>query len=119
MHDFSYSVPANHISIVVISTSIMYGYLEMISTKTTNCTRSQTCQSIRFSPMYTSRKNSDGKNTMLIVYSNPEVEFHHTYVSYDILTLVGELGGLLGMTMGCSGLSIIESIMNQISRYRN
>ena len=116
MHDFSYLVPANHISIVVISTSIMYGYLEMISTKTTNCTRSQTCHSIRFSPMYTSRKNSDGTNTLVIVYDNPEVEFHHTYINYDLLTLVGELGGILGLTMGCSGMSLIESILDRIPK---
>ena len=89
----------------------------MISNKTTNCTNLQTCHSIRFAPMYTSRKNSDGTNTLVIVYDNPEVEFHHTYVSYDLLTLVGELGGILGLTMGCSGMSLIESVLDQISKF--
>ena len=69
--------------------------------------------------MYTTRKNSDGTNTstLLVLYDNPEIEYHHTYVSYDLLTLVGELGGILGLTMGVSGMSVIESILDRIPRF--
>ena len=46
-------------------------------------------------------------------YKYPEVVHHHTYISYDLLTLIGEVGGLLGLTLGASGLSIIMSLLEK------
>ena len=46
-------------------------------------------------------------------YKYPEVVHHNTYISYDLLTLIGEVGGLLGLTLGASGLSIIMAFIEK------
>jgi hypothetical protein len=40
-------------------------------------------------------------------YDELEVEHYYTYISYDFQSLICELGGLLGMTLGFSGFSIV------------
>ena len=50
---------------------------------------------------------------MYFAYKYPEVVHHNTYISYDLLTLIGEVGGLLGLTLGASGLSIIMSLLEK------
>ena len=37
---------------------------------------------------------------MFVTFDNPEVEYHNTYISYDLLSLIGEVGGILGLTLG-------------------
>lgn len=39
-----------------------------------------------------------------------EVEHHTTYISYDIQSLIGELGGVIGMTLGLSGMSLADNL---------
>ena len=43
-----------------------------------------------------------------------EVEHHETYVNYDFQSLVGEVGGVLGLTLGLSGLSMIDNFTKWI-----
>ena len=50
---------------------------------------------------------------LYFAYKYPEVVHHNTYISYDLLTLIGEVGGLLGLTLGASGLSIIKSLIGK------
>ena len=45
-----------------------------------------------------------------VAFINPEVEYHHTYVSYDLISLVGEVGGIIGITLGASALTLFESL---------
>ena len=47
-----------------------------------------------------------------VQYHIPEVEWHHTYVSYDLLSLIAEIGGILGLTLGISGLSLTKEAFN-------
>ena len=44
-------------------------------------------------------------------FENPEVEYRHSYISYDFLSMVGEIGGLLGLTLGASVLTLFESLI--------
>ena len=53
------------------------------------------------------------KTVVYFAYKYPEVVHHNTYISYDLLTLIGEVGGLLGLTLGASGLSIIKSLIEK------
>ena len=55
------------------------------------------------------------KNKTVVYFANkyPEIVHHNTYISYDLLTLIGEVGGLLGLTLGASGLSIIKSLIEK------
>ena len=56
------------------------------------------------------------ENQMLlfVAYENPEVEYHNTYISYDLLSLIGEVGGILGLTLGASALTLLESLIQHI-----
>jgi hypothetical protein len=55
----------------------------------------------------------ENKTVVYFAYKYPEVVHHNTYISYDLLTLIGEVGGLLGLTLGASGLSIIKSLIEK------
>ena len=52
------------------------------------------------------------KTILTVRFDVPEVVHYNTYISYDLLSLIGELGGLLGLTMGASALTLIESLLN-------
>ena len=83
--------------------------LELILKKETKCKQIRTCEMTRFTSICTIEKNNwVGNNTMIwILFVNPEVEDHHTYVSYDLISLVGEIGGILGLTLGASTLTLL------------
>ena len=48
---------------------------------------------------------------------NPMVEYHIEELSYDLQSLVGEIGGTLGLTIGLSFLSISEWIADIIKKF--
>ena len=60
----------------------------------------------------------ENKTVLFFAYKYPEIVHHNTYISYDLLTLIGEVGGLLGLTLGASGLSIIMALLEKcLSRW--
>ena len=54
----------------------------------------------------------ENTNVVAITFSNPTVANYHTYISYTLLNLIGEVGGILGLTLGVSALTFLESILN-------
>ena len=92
--------------------------LNLLSTKDTNCTMQKACEITRFTSVYQIQEYSTkDRNVIAIVYGTPEVERHNTYVSYDFLSLVGEVGGILGLTLGFSALSLTDSLFQFIPYY--
>ena len=87
--------------------------------KKSNCTWAQACQMTRFTHIYEITTSFWLRNRSLVsvAYSNPEVLNYNTYVSYDLLTFIGEIGGILGLTLGVSVLSLIESFLLNIPDY--
>ncbi len=59
--------------------------------------------------------HGDDPNVVWIGFSNPEVGNYKTYISYDLTSLIGEVGGILGLTLGVSAFTFVESILNYIS----
>ena len=59
----------------------------------------------------------DSTNVVWITFSNPEVANYHTYISYDLTSLIGEVGGILGLTLGVSALTFFELLLNCIRYY--
>ena len=54
---------------------------------------------------------------VVVAYSNPEVLTYNTYISYDLLSFIGEVGGILGLTLGVSALTFLESILHRFSLF--
>ena len=94
--------------------------LDFISKKeSTNCVMAQTCENTRF-PSKESIEGTwiENRTLLYIVFENPEVEYRHSYISYDFLSMVGEIGGLLGLTLGASVLTLFESLVKSLSCQR-
>ena len=90
----------------------------LISSKTTNCSKSPTCEMTRFTfAIHKASSYVENTNVVWIGFSNPEVANYHTYISYDLPSLIGEIGGILGITLGVSALTFFESLSNRIPYY--
>jgi hypothetical protein len=75
--------------------------LDFILSKKTSCFRSQTCNNVRFTLKRKVEETwRENKSMVYIVFGNPEVEYHHSYINYDLLSLIGEIGEILGITLG-------------------
>ena len=91
---------------------------DLISAKTTKCTIQKTCNMTRYTSGYQIQEwGANNETGISIVFGTPEVERHNTYINYDLLSLVGEVGGILGLTLGLSGLSMTESMFQYIPYY--
>ena len=96
------------------SYQVMLEALDFILKKeSTNCFMAQTCENTRF-PSKESIEGTwvENRTLVYVVFENPEVEYRHSYISYDFLSMVGEIGGLLGLTLGASVLTLFESFLN-------
>ena len=62
--------------------------------------------------------NSPHKGTRLwLTYSNPFVEVATQKLAYSFHNLFGEVGGVLGLTLGLSGFSVITIIFDLLKKY--
>ena len=92
--------------------------LNFILMKESKCKPTQTCEMTRFSKTYTIEKNVEENKTLIwLAFENPEVEHQNTYVSYDLLSLLAEIGGILGLTLGASTLTLLELLFQHLHYY--
>ena len=92
--------------------------LDFISSKESLCTMSQTCENVRFTSKQKTEKTwLENKTLVYIRFENPEVEYHISYISYDLISLIGEVGGILGITLGASVLTLFEFLFNRFPCY--
>ena len=75
------------------------------------CKVGQVCDSVKFSYTTAQYDISEWKNAsqLLIVLQDAEVQHHISYINYDLQSLISEIGGILGLTLGASVLSMAES----------
>ena len=45
---------------------------------------------------------------------DPEVEFHRTYINYDLQSLISEIGGILGLTLGASFMTLLHFVDSRL-----
>ena len=90
--------------------------LDLILKKESNCKKIQTCEMTRFTSTYTVQEKQT-EQKISVAFINPEVEYYHTYVSYDLQSLVGEIGGIIGITLGASTLTLLESLLQHLRYY--
>ena len=92
--------------------------LDLISKKESNCAMSKTCENTRFTSKYVVEKTwLENKTLVYVTFDNPEVELYQSYISYDLNSLLGEIGGILGITLGASVLTFFESLLQRFSYY--
>ena len=106
----------------VCSDEVTREAFNLIWNKESNCTMAQACETTRFTTTYRIKTNPEGhrlynKSAALVQYFNPEVLIYNTYISYDLLSLIGEVGGILGLTLGASALTLLETILHKIPYY--
>ena len=83
--------------------------LDFITSKESNCSTSQTCDNVRFTTKLLVQETwKENKELIYVVLEYPDVVYHHSYVSYDLISLIGEVGGILGITLGASALTLFE-----------
>ena len=103
------------------SYQVMLEALDFILKKeNTSCFMAQACESTRF-PVSKEKVQGtwvENRTLVYISFENPEVEYRHSYISYDFLSMVGEIGGLLGLTLGASVLTFFESLLKCFSCQR-
>ena len=92
--------------------------LDFYLNKGVNCSMTQTCESARFKSGYRVEKTwTENKTLLYVVFENIEVEHHISYISYDLISLISEIGGLLGLTLGASAMTLFASIFKRIPYY--
>ena len=74
--------------------------------------------SVRFTSDYKVEKTyTENKTLVYVQFENPEVEHQESYISYDLISLISEIRGLLGLTLGASALTLFESLFMRIPYY--
>ena len=102
------------------SYQVMLEALDFILKKeNTSCFMAQTCENTRF-PYKEKIQGTwiENRTVVYISFENPEVEYRHSYISYDFLSMIGEIGGLLGLTLGASVLTLFESFLKSFTCQR-
>ena len=79
---------------------------------------SQTCERIEYTGFHYEEKSYIENETLVYVsFENTQVEFHNTYISYVLLSLIGEVGGILGLTLGASVMTSLDFILQKLPYY--
>ena len=98
--------------------SIIEEALDLIINKESKCIRTRACEKMRFKSTNKVHNSwRENKTLVYLTFENPEVIFYHTYINYDLLNLMGEIGGTLGLTLGASAMTLFESFFQHISFY--
>ena len=82
------------------------------------CTRAQIpCETKEYTATYKVEQTYlENKHLVWLVFENPRVEYYHTYISNDLLTLIAEVGGILGITLGASALTMFDKLFQSFSQ---
>lgn len=94
--------------------------LDLYMNEKEKCLGVKACESISYSAFIRKKDylRYDYNYTVLnVAYSSFQVEHYTTYVSYDIMNLTAELGGLMGMTLGLAFSSIGDLVANLARKY--
>ena len=91
--------------------------LDFILKKKTKCKQTQTCEMTRFTSTNKVIKDSKKEVAIWVAFANPEVQYQHTFISYDLISLIGEIGGIIGITLGASTLTFFDSLFQPLRYY--
>ena len=90
----------------------------LLVNKKSNCTKALTCEMKRFVSNHMVKNSWHSNSSVVwIAFANPEVIYYNSYISYDLFSLIGEVGGTLGLTLGASVMTLLESMFQKIPYY--
>ena len=75
-----------------------------------HCALLPQCEETKYAYTVAEYKNFGNYTGIEIRYQDIEVENHISYLNYNFQTLISEIGGTLGLTLGASALTIINNI---------
>ena len=85
----------------------------------TSCIETSVCNKTKFSFTMQEFDLENESASFSIGFQDPEIEHHHTLITFDLLSLFGEIGGVLGLTLGLSTMSLIQVLINAITKAIN
>ena len=110
-HLFSDDIP-------LCDNSLIEQALDLIMEERCERTRSQRCEwKEYFASLNVEETYRENKTLVTVLFETPKVEYHNTYISYDLLSLIGEVGGILGLTIGASGMTLFDLILQYLPYY--
>ena len=76
------------------------------------CRTESVCNTTKYSASWLEFDITDPmlKEVLLLTYEDYEVEHHDTTINYGLQSLISEIGGVLGLTLGASILSLFDSV---------
>ena len=81
------------------------------------CSAESACKTTKYLASLQEFDTDRNVSAVLIAYENQEVEHYTTFINYSFLSLISEIGGILGLTLGVSALSMMnfmENIFNYV-----
>ena len=91
---------------------------QMYKDNLVDCPSTQSCTHIDYKVHVSKNMESNIASQIGIMFYKPVVEYHIEEISYDFQSLIGEVGGTMGLTVGLSFLSIIEWIIDLFKKYK-
>ena len=93
-------------------------YDQMYNDNLVDCPSAQSCTHIDYRLHVAKNMKIVGTSIIGIMFYKPVVEYHIEEISYDFQSLIGEVGGTMGLTVGLSFLSIFEWILDLFKKYK-
>ena len=93
---------------------------QMLKDNLVFCPSIRSCTHIDYilSVSYNINVGAKNPSTIGIEFYKPVVEYPIEEISYDFQSLIGEVGGTMGLTVGLSFLSIFEWILDLFKNYK-
>ena len=108
-----------------ISTHVHFynNYKQMYQDHMKQCPSLQGCKQAKYVMLGRSSPKPKGKGNKIkptevrIEFYKPIVEYYIEEISYDFQSLIGEVGGTMGLTVGLSFLSIFDWMLDYFKKY--
>ena len=73
--------------------SIIEKAVDLLMNKRSKCTQSQACKKREYTIMHEIEPTyRESKTVVLVRFETPQVEYQNTYISYGLISLIGEFG---------------------------
>ena len=90
-------------------------YMDLLRIVKKKCPGIQSCHRAKYNfELKESYRKNQNHTTLKIMMFDPIIEYSIDFISYDFQSLVGEIGGTLGLTIGLSFFSFAEWVIGII-----